>query len=322
MGSPYSFRWANSRVDRLQGERPLHHYHAFGLRIASALELPELHPGQGPADVTISFDRIADPEPAADTVTVEGDRVHLHLWNITFQVTAGRDVAIRAPESVDIADVRIYLLGSVMASLLHQRLYLPIHANVVRIGDFAAAFAGDSGAGKSTLAAWFEREGHEVLCDDLCAIRFDEGGDPIVYEGIPRLKLWPETLALLGRDSAGLEKVASDLDKFHVPLQRAEREGSLDPVPLARIYLLDRAVPGESASIERLTGIHAAQAVLANAFRWELGQWIQDNDRTQFDQSMELARRCAVFRVRRRWAVEHVDEDAKMIERHLTAPLD
>ncbi|MFL6733570.1 MAG: hypothetical protein ACJ8EY_02615 [Sphingomicrobium sp.] len=85
--------------------------------------------------------------------------------------------------------------------------------------------------------------------------------------------------------------------------------------------MLDRAGNGDSPSIERLMGIHAAQAVLANAFRWELGQWIQDNDRTQFDQSMELARRCAVFRVRRRWAMQHLDEDAQMIERHLLAPL-
>ena len=246
--------------------------------------------------------------------------MRLCLWNIRFEVIAGSTITIRAPESVDVADVRIYLLGSVMAALLHQRRYLPIHANVVRTGGSAAAFAGDSGAGKSTLAAWFEARGREVLCDDLCAIRFD--GHPTVFEGIPRLKLWSETLHALGRDATGLERVASDLLKYHVPLERAGKEGSLDPMPLERIYLLDRAAERDSPSIERLTGIHAAQAVLANAFRWELGQWIQDNDRTQFDQSMELARRCAVFRVRRRWALEHLEEDAQMIERHLTAPLD
>lgn len=305
-----------------QGEPHLFHYHAFGLRIASEIELPELHPGAGPSDINIRISVTPPCEPRPDAFLIDGEKVDFLLWNTRFTVTGGRLIEIAVPENVELIDVRIYLLGTVMAALLHQRDYLPIHANVVRIGESTAAFAGDSGAGKSTLAAWFEVRGHEVLCDDLCAIRFDDSGMPCVYEGIPRLKLWPETLAALGRESAGLEKVASDLDKYHVPLGRAEKVGSIDPMALGRIYLLDRTAPGEPPSIERMSGIRAAEGVLANAFRWELGQSIQDNDRTQFDQSMELARRCAVFRVRRRWAVEHLDEDAQMIERHLTAPLD
>jgi hypothetical protein len=256
-----------------------------------------------------------------DLVTVHGDTVRMLLWNIQFDVTAGHTIDIVSPESVEEIDVRIYLLGSVMAALLHQRAYLPIHANVIWVGEAAAAFAGDAGAGKSTLAAWFEQQGREVLADDLCAVRVDGDSDPMVFEGIPRMKLWPETLAVFGHDPAGLEKVASDMEKFHVPLRRAVREGSLAPVPLQRIYILDRAEDGQPASIERLTGMAAGCAVLDNAFRWQLGQRISDNDRSQFDMCMAVAQRCAVFRVRRRWSLEHLDEDAQMIERHLMAPL-
>jgi hypothetical protein len=313
---------ANPRAGTPQGSFKLHHYHAFGLKIASELELPELHPGHGPADVSIRFTRSPDAPPRDDLVTVEGERLYLRLWDIEYEVLGGREICVTAPARKEMMDVRIYLLGSIMAGLLHQRSYLPVHGNVLSIGGGAAAFCGDSGAGKSTLAAWFEAQGLEVLADDLCAVRFDAASNPSVFEGIPRIKLWPESLELFGRNSATLDKVASDLDKYHVPLARAKKEGSLIPGPLERIYILDRSDEGRALSIERLTGLAAAKAVLDNAFGWQLGQNIKDNDRRQFDACLAIASRCAVFRLRRRWSLAHFDEDAKLIERHLTEPLD
>lgn len=242
------------------------------------------------------------------------------LWNIRFTVTAGHTIEIEAPEDVAVIDVRIYLLGTVMGALLHQRGFFPVHANVVRLGTSAAAFAGPSGAGKSSLAAWLEDRNHEVLSDDLCAVRFDEGR-PMVFEGIPRMKLWPDSLRAFNRDAEDLTPVASDLEKFHVPLRPAARTGSLDPVALSRIYVLDKAGPDAPPGIERLSGVHAAQALLANAFTWELGQKILESPRRQFDQCLTVANRAAVFRVRRNWGMRCFDVEGEAIERHLLTPL-
>lgn len=225
-----------------------------------------------------------------------------------------------APADLDHANIRVWLLGTVVAAILHQRGYLPIHANVIVHGEEAAAFAGDSGAGKSTLAAWMQARRRQVLADDLCAIRLSDG-EAAVFEGVPRMKLWEETLRAFGRTPEGLAKVASDLDKYHVPLEAAPREGSLRPLPLTRIYLLDRAGAGEPFRIERLSGIAAADGVLANAFRWGLGQLIQDQKRTQFDQCLALARRAAVFRIHRTGGMEQLDAEARLIERHLDSPV-
>lgn len=215
----------------------------------------------------------------------------------------------------------MWLLGSVTAALLHQRGYLPIHANVVALpGNSAAAFAGDSGAGKSTLATWFDAQGHRVLADDLCAIAPNMGGPPQLFEGIPRVKLWSDALGMFGRSSDGLERVARNVDKFHVSLGRSGRAGSLDPFQLERIYLLARADEGGPLRIVRLGGAEAANGVLANAFRWELGQLIQP-PRAQFDQCLQLARQTSIFRIERRWGIDLFEEDATAIERHLATPL-
>lgn len=299
----------------------LHHYHAFGISIASEIELPELHRGLPPADVEVRRAAIEAPAQGAMVEPSPG-RVLFRLENQRFLVEAGRTIRIDAPPGTPSNDIRIWLLGTVMAALLHQRAYLPIHANVIALAQrSAAAFAGESGAGKSMLAAWFEARGHRVLADDLCAIRSSGTGIPQLFDGIPRLKLWQESLAALGRSAEGLEKVASDLDKFHVPLARSVDLGSLEPRNLERIYLLGRTGEGGDFGIERLSGGAAAHGILANAFRWGLGQQIHADPSAQFRQCIMLARHAAVFDVRRRWSLRYFEEEALAIERHLAAPL-
>jgi hypothetical protein len=209
-----------------------------------------------------------------------------------------------------------------MAALLHQRGYLPIHANAVRLqSGGAAAFAGPSGAGKSTMAALLEVAGFRVLCDDLCAIKFDDSKRPLLFAGIPRLKLWADTLGLLGRDQAAYERVASDLIKFHVPLGCADEQGSLEPIPLERVYLLERRTKDDEALVSPLRAAAAAGAILGNTFRWNIGQAIRGPEsRSQFDQCLDVARHARVYRLARRWGSEHLFEDGAIIAANLLSP--
>ena len=80
-------------------------------------------------------------------------------------------------DNVPDANIRLYLLGSAMGVLLHQRGLLPLHANAVEIDGKAFAFMGASGSGKSTLAAWFHDHGYRIIADDVCAVRFETEGD-------------------------------------------------------------------------------------------------------------------------------------------------
>lgn len=302
----------------------MHHYHAFGLRLASSLALPELSPGAGPADVTITLVRGAAPPPAAPRwLNGGGDRVELHLEDMAFIVDGGRSIEIVAPPERGDNDIRVWLLGTVMATLLHQRDYFSLHANAVIMPDGgAAAFSGASGAGKSTMATFLDREGFQVLGDDLCAVRFDDDDGPTLYAGIPRLKLWAETLSLFERGTDGLERVASDLLKYHVPLDSVGETGSLAALRFERLYLLGSAMRDGEPLIQRLTGAAAAGAVLDNAFRWTIGQSVAgDESRLQFDQALTIARNVAVFRLARRWGHDHFFAEAAAIAAHLSSPL-
>lgn len=302
----------------------VHHYHAFGLKLASSIPLPELSPGSGPADVTIRVARGVATRPAGEGwLNGGGERVELFLEDMLFTVDGGRSIAIVAPTERADHDIRVWLLGTAMATLLHQRGCFALHANAVLLpGGGAAAFSGQSGAGKSTMATFLDRAGFHVLGDDLCAIRFEDDDRPLVYPGIPRLKLWAETLALFNRETDGLERVASDLAKYHVPLASVTQTGSLCAEPLKRLYLLCRAGgPGEPL-IQHLNGAAAAGAVLDNAFRWGIGQSVAGGDsRLQFDQALAIARNVAVFRLARQWGEDQLFGEATAIAAHLASPL-
>lgn len=284
--------------------------------------LPELQRGTGPGDVVIRRAEQASDcgDEAAGWLSGGGERLVLRLEDMVFTVEGGRSIEIAAPPGKADNDIRIWLLGTVMAALLHQRGYFCLHANMIRLpGGGVAAFCGQSGAGKSTMAGLLDRAGFEVLGDDLCATRIDAEGRSLVYRGIPRLKLGQASLALLDRSSEALEKVASDIEKFHVPLASIGEVGELAPLPLERLYLLDRREAAEGALIVPVTGLVAAGIVLDNSFRWRIGQSVAGPDsRAQFDQALGIARGTAVFRLARRWGEDYVRDEAEAVAVHLT----
>jgi len=60
------------------------------------------------------------------------------------------------------------------------------------VDETAILFAGDSGTGKSTLATVLQSRVYKVLSDDICAVHSFSGSPPVLYPGLPELKLWSD----------------------------------------------------------------------------------------------------------------------------------
>lgn len=184
----------------------------------------------------------------------------------SFRVREGCEIIVDAPPGVPERNIRLFLLGSAMGLLLHQRGLLPIHANAVDVGGRAIAVAGVSGAGKSTLAAWFHDRGHRLIGDDVCVVAPDKEGRMIAFPGVPRLRLWGEAIEATGRERAGLERAYLDddepYDKWEVPVAAADIVA--DGLPLAAIFVLE---DGEEIRITRATGATAAELIFAHTYR-------------------------------------------------------
>ncbi|MES2336606.1 MAG: hypothetical protein V4537_00755 [Pseudomonadota bacterium] len=295
-------------------------YSCFDFRFASEIPLGELTPAS--ADdarpiVKIRYGRLPETLPGEDPVRglqLDGERVLLRVRQVArFMMIGGREIVVDPEPGASDRTIRLFLLGSALGVLAYQRGLLPLHANAVVIDGAAHAFSGESGAGKSTLAAHFAASGHPVLCDDVCAVSFDDEGRPFAWPGLPRLKLWQDAADQFGHDTATLDRAIDGYEKFHVPLRAAGHAG---PVPFARLYLLDRAEPGAGSRIDRLRGGEAMRMVMENSYRpgyvarMGLGA-------AHFRQCSSVVRHAAVFEARRGWGYDVFAQEAARLEAHV-----
>lgn len=231
---------------------PMPAYFAYGLAIASDLTLPELPhasaPAQLPADLSIHVARgveeIATKEPQGDFAVAR--QVGVLAWPDVgrFWLRLGREVEIEPLLGVSEATLRAFLLGPVLASVLHQRGFLMLHASSVALRDprgewGAVGFLGHSGEGKSTITATMHARGHRVVADDYIAVPVADGAsglaELLISPGFARLRLSPQSLQALGQEADALPLLHASQDRRVWP---AEESFQASPVPLRRLYAL------------------------------------------------------------------------------------
>ena len=292
---------------------PAYRYRLFGLAVASDLPVPELvaDPGTEPADVRVRLGPVDAPADTAPGLHVDGEDALLVIRTIgRFLTRGGREMIVEANADVSSRNLRLYLLGSGFAAILHQRGLLPLHANAVIVDGRAIGFMGHPGAGKSTLAAWFHDRGFDVLADDVCVVTAGPDGRPLAHPGSPRLRLWREALEASGREASAYERSFDDMDKYTVP---TDLDRTLPAVPLSHLYLLEKAE--EDPRVDRLEGAAAVEAMVANTYRGSYVSLMRQT-RQHLLACAELARSVPVFRARRRWGFDSFDAEGATLEAH------
>ena len=225
--------------------RKMFHYRAFGLEIASEVELPGMNNGSGDPDVKFIVGKL-DPALVSDAevegpnyLVKEGD---VYLWWEDIgkvKISEGKQVIVepiadlKDSETINLIP---FLLGPVMAMLLHQRGYLVLHGSSVKINGGAVAFLGHRGNGKSTTAIHLYKEGYPLVTDDILAIKFDEEGLPVVYPGYPHARLNEDSYSRVKDNTGILTPIKTLAGKVFCD---ASYQYSPTPLILERIYLLE-----------------------------------------------------------------------------------
>ncbi|MFC0216451.1 aldolase [Paenibacillus chartarius] len=284
----------------------IYSYYAFGLRIHSEMELPELPAlpfGDGSADAEIklaphtAYTAELDNNPYEHMVK-NGQVLFYVPDHAYFSIEAGRTIAITPLAGADIRLVRLYVLGSCMGALLLQRRLLPLHGSAVEIDGKAYAVVGDSGAGKSTLASVFIHNGYRLISDDIIAVSISqEEKVPIAIPSYPQQKLWQESLEHLGVAERPYEPIFGRETKYSVPVATSFRE---DPLPLAGIFILEKAegMDGAAPVIRPLGKLERIQTLFTHTYRqflvprMDLQEW-------HFTTSVQLLRHCTMHSLKR-----------------------
>jgi hypothetical protein len=289
-------------------------YECGGLRIRSAVPLPYGVAVAGPApDVEVRFGRVESPRVlapgAAAGFSVEGDSLCLTIRDVgTFRARAGREIVIDALPGTGAMDLQVYLAGSVLGAILHQRGVFPLHASAVEVGGGAVAFAAGSGRGKSTMAAFLTRRGYRLVTDDVCVLNTERAGCVTVWPGAARLKLGRDGLGALSAQVEGLERAGGTRDKYQVPVAA----GAMAPaLPLRSVYILsDGDGPPRT---ERLAGLDALDALAGQTYCAEFVPAMR-LEKTWFYEVARVARAIEIKRLIRPRGFQHMDAVLDMLE--------
>jgi len=296
-------------------------YIAFGLTIASSIELPPLRKSPVTTiDVTIEYGKVSrdgleKPEVVKPFSQTAANELWLHIPEVAwFYVSHGNRIVIDAEADSDLQTIRLFLLGSCLGAILHQRNCLVIHGNAIRFGDECVIFAGNSGNGKSTLAAAFYQRGYKVLADDLAVV--DE--QLRVQPSYPQLKLWHDSAKKLNIDTDQLKQIRHQINKYAYPIKKGF---CTTPLPVRALYILNTHNE-ESFELEPIQGVAKFNPLKNNTYRLGYLEGLGLKP-THLKQCAELANRIKLSRITRPDRDFQIEKLVEMIEHDLetTAPV-
>lgn len=161
-------------------------------------------------------------------------RFFLNVPNVaSYLVTAGNSITIDPAPDVLPSVLQHQMEMLPLAALSYQQGLLAFHAATVANVHGAVLITGDSGTGKSTLLAALSLRGWQVLADDLTIIGLNEQGHPFVYPTSSGISLWPDSLKLLGINSASFPRIDANRHKFTPSVRKF-----CAPQPLRAIFRL------------------------------------------------------------------------------------
>jgi hypothetical protein len=296
-------------------------FRAYGMLFGSTIPLPELRAvdptevgGQKHPDVVIVVSDFPDqlPDALASTAVRESnaDACLLRVAGVArYLIRRGREILIDPDPGAGDHDLRVYLLGTCLGVLLHQRGFLVLHASGVAVKGGAVLFAGRSGAGKSTLLGEMLRRGHRMMVDDVCAITFDTDGRPTVVPSYPRTRLWADAAALFSIDTSDLPRTRPTWDKFE--RQVWDQFWDLQE-PLTHVFHLAAPHDDGEIALERLGSMDAFQTLVDQTYRGILLDGL-DRRSQHFDLASRVAKDVQVIRARRPADRSRLGELAELI---------
>ena len=293
-------------------------YKAFGISIESEVLIPQfINSNHQQAEVSITFGKVrqhlAPLDKVARAIQISEREIGFY-WKQSgwFLVRNGNEIIIEAETETDEKLLIIPLVGIVLATLLHQRRMLVLHASTVNINGRGATFLGQKGKGKSTTAALLYKRGHAVISDDITAIEFTEDKLPVVTPGFPDFKLLPDTISALGDDPNAFAECYDGAEKRYRSLSDNFLQNK---IPLKSVFFL---AEGDNLRLDILKPQEAVTVLIANTYLARYGDKLFTNSQVMANlaQCSNVVNHIPVYRLERPKSFHLMKDLAELIELH------
>ncbi|MEA1877571.1 MAG: hypothetical protein U9N86_11970 [Bacteroidota bacterium] len=225
-----------------------------------------------------------------------------------YYVRDGKEIHFKVYEQSDKASVDLYLEGSVLGALLHQRGILPFHGSSFLHKGKGIMICGHSGVGKSSLTMSFCQKGDLLINDDISPVLIDQQ-NIVLLPLKTRIKLWDNTLEQLQIPSEGLTKIRPDMNKYYLE----DLDTSKDHVVLDHLIIL--GVHNKSEFVEtELKGTEKYNALRIQVYRRMYLKGMPKRERIYFKEMLQLARQVKVTCLVRPQKIKIQDVQARIKE--------
>ena len=252
----------------------MYHYWAYGLKIYSEIEFPEMLPisANAQSDVELKLgivDKVGMHPKGfySASMDITPDEYRLIIKDIVkFHVIAGKKIVMEVSEGASWDMVRLFCLSNAFAALLHQRKLIPLHAAALLKNDKLVMILGDSGVGKSTTMAGLLSYDLAPYSDDVCVPVESADGQWLFYSSYPMMKFWRSTLELEGIQIKADRQIRPDMEKFGTYFHD---QFDISPKKPAAIFVLKKVLTSDSLNLSRVNGMKLFQHLESNAYRAE-----------------------------------------------------
>jgi len=242
----------------------------------------------------IDLEPINNPHFACSQMQVDEDDFYLNIIDVaSYRVKNGNSVQVFAHEKADLASIKLFLNGSVLGAVLHQRGILPFHGSCFQYEQKGILICGQSGAGKSSVTAAFCQNGAVFINDDISPVEITESETNIIPIKT-RIKLWDDSIKKLEIENDNFDKIRPSLDKFYLP----NTEEFQSKQALHHILILSQHNKEEFESVE-LEGIAKYNALRHQIYRKMYLKGMPERQKAYFKQLLLLAKNVKVTRIMR-----------------------
>jgi len=261
---------------------------------------------------------IDEPEVSSDSYIlsrphfkVKEDDFFLDVKNVAqYRVRKGQTIRVNPYDNADEDSVNLFLEGSVLGALLHQRGLLPFHGSSFSYKEKGILVCGHSGAGKSSVTAAFHQQGASFINDDITPVSVSDMETRILPIKT-RIKLWHDSLDKLNISADNLNRIRPQLDKFYLPVEK----GTGSDHKLDYIFVLQSHQEDEYSASE-LNGIEKYNVLRKQIYRKVYLKGMPETEKTYFKQLFILAKRVPVIRIMRPAICEIIDT-MRFIEKNI-----
>lgn len=209
----------------------------------------------------------------------------LQIEHIAFcKIENGTKVDVYPYPNSDKDSIQLFLNGSVLGAVLHQRGIMPFHGSSFIFKDRGVLICGNSGVGKSSVVAAFCQDEGRLVNDDITPICFDNERIMMVPLST-KVKLWDDAISLLQLDKNGLKKIRPSLNKYYVSGFARQEEKQ----PLLHTFIVLRTHNQNNFEIKRPQGIERFNYLRHNIYRKVYLKGMPQTERKYFGQLLTAA---------------------------------